>query len=272
MLGEIAVKQGNYKTAWEHQKMSDDLLYAKFTADRIQAAAETDARFEVLEQSKRVAVLEQQHQINRLRLLALALCLLLLIGVGCAFYIRQRQHRKILAQRNELLEQEKQLAELRAHLKAQELEQSQQELRQTKGELEEAEALLAFKNQLINTLELRLRRHDTPETETVAPVAVLEGAPFHEMRILTKDDWRYFQERFSVQFPDFLKRLRDYHPALTPAETRLILLIKIGFDTPQIAGMLGIADSSVWRSRNRLVKSMGLDSAKNLDEYIRQLL
>lgn len=267
MLGEIALRQGDYLSAWEHQKMSADLLNAKFTTDRINAAAETDARYEVLEQSKRVAVLEKQQQINGLRLLALALCLLFLAGVGCTLYIRHRQHRQILAQRNELLEQEKQLAELRAHLKEQELTQSQQELLQTKDNLEEAEAMLDFKNQLIDLLELRLRQHDAPLGDDALSV-IAQEVPFSEMRILTKEDWRYFQEKFSIQFPDFLARLHDCYPAITPAETRLILLIKIGFDTRQIAGMLGIADGSVWRSRNRLVKRLELESARELDTYI----
>lgn len=267
MLGDMSARKGDYPTAWEHQKISAGLLYAKFTTDRIQAAAETDARYEVLEQSKRVAVLEKEHRINRLRLLILTLCLLLLLGVGCAFYIRQLQHRKILAQRNELLEQEKQLAELRAHFKEQELAQSQQTLQQTKGELDEAEALLDFKNQLIATLKLRLEERGT-FNDGIASAAQAQEVSFSEMRILTKEDWLYFQEKFSIQFPDFLSRLQSRHPLLTPAEIRLILLLKIGFDTRQIAGMLGIADNSVWRGRHRLVKSLGLSTAKGLNDYI----
>jgi tetratricopeptide (TPR) repeat protein/DNA-binding CsgD family transcriptional regulator len=262
-LGEVAAQKGDYQRAWDYQKISAELLKAKFTTDRINAAAETDARYEVLEQSKRVAVLEKEHQINRLRLLALALCLILLSGTGIAFYLRQRQNRKILVQRNHLLEQEKQIAKMRAHLKEQELEQSQQELLQTKDELEEAEALLNFKNQLIKTLELRLKQPHLPEDNETS---------FNEMRLLTKKDWILFQEKFSSQFPDFLQHLQNRYPALTPAETRLILLIKIGFDTRQIATMLGIADNSVWRSRHRLIKRMGLSSAKSLDDHIMQAM
>jgi tetratricopeptide (TPR) repeat protein len=270
MLGEIAAKQGDYKTAWEHQTMSAELLNAKFTTDRINAAAETDARYEALEHSRRVAVLEKDRQVNRLRLLLLTFCLFSLASVSAAFYIRQRQHRKILAQRNGLLEQEKQLAELRAHIKEQELAQSQQELQLTKGELEEAEALLDFKNQLIAMLKLRLKERDTLNGSIVSTAQPKEVS-FSEMRILTKEDWLYFQEKFSIQFPDFLRRLQDRHSSLTPAEIRLILLIKIGFDTRQIAGMLGIAANSVWRSRHRLVKSMGLSTAKDLDDCIRHI-
>ncbi|MBC6993122.1 hypothetical protein QWY85_00660 [Neolewinella lacunae] len=279
MLGEIAQQQGNYKKAWEHQKTCDELLKAKFTSDRINAAAETDARYEALVQSKRVTELENQHHIHRLRLIALMLCIFLLIGTGISFYLRHKQHRRMLAQHNELLKQEKQLVELRAQLKEEELAQSQEALLQTKDELLEAESLLNFKNQLINTLELRLLRYDKskdaspiPAHPVKAPFPEAQEAPFSEMRILTKEEWRYFQEKFSAQFPNFLQHLQSCHPALTPAEKRLIILIKIGFDTPQIAGMLGIADSSVWRSRNRLVKSLNLDSAKNLDHYIRQSL
>ncbi len=200
--------------------------------------------------------------------MALTLCLLLVVGIGFALYIRQRQHRKILAQRNVLLEQEKQLAELRTNLKEQELEQSQVELRHTKDELQEAAALLRLKNQLIEALELSLLQHAHPEAADDSSSVQMPAEQFSAMRILTKDDWKVFLEKFSEQFPDFMPRLQTHFPKLTAAEMRLFLLIKIGFETRQISEMLGISANSIWRSRHRLVKSLGIDSAKELDNYI----
>ena len=268
LLGEIAAERGDYQSAWEHQKTSTNLYRAKFTSDRIRAAAETDAQFEAVEQSKRVSELEKESLHNLLQLLRLALCLLLLLGIGFAIYIRQRQQRKILAQRNELLGQEKQLAELRTHLKEQELEQSQVELRHTKDELQEAAALLRLKNQLIEALELSLLQHAHPEVADDSSSVQIPTEQFSAMRILTKDDWKVFLEKFSEQFPDFMPRLQTHFPQLTAAEIRLFLLIKIGFETRQISEMLGISANSIWRSRHRLVKSLGIDSAKELDNYI----
>lgn len=267
LLGEIAAERRDYLSAWEHQKTSTNLYRAKFTSDRIRAAAETDARFEAQEQSKRVAVLEKEHQINRLQIWLLVLLLTLLAGAATAFYYRQRRRQKILHQQNQLLKQEKQLAELRTHLKTQELEHSQVELRQKKDELQEAAALLNLKNQLIETLELRLLQH-APSDDAASSSAQTPAEQFSAMRILTKDDWKVFLEKFSEQFPDFMTRLQSRFPKLTAAEIRLLLLIKIGFESRQISEMLGISANSVWRSRQRLVKSLGLDTAKDLDEYI----
>ena len=265
-LGEVAAQKGDYQRAWDYQKTSTELLKAKFTTDRINAAAETDARYEALEQSKRVVVLEKEHQINRFKILLLVLLLTLLVSAATAFYYRQHRRQKILQQQNQLLQQEKQLAELRAHLKTQELEHSQVELQQTKDELNEAAASLDFKNQLIEILELRLQQHDP--TEASNPLSAQHATKqFSAMRILTKEDWQIFLEKFSAQFPDFLVRLKNQYPHLSTAEIRLFLLIKIGFETPHIAEMLGISANSVWRSRHRLVKSLGLDSAKDLDTY-----
>ena len=266
-LGEIAAQKGDYQRAWDYQKTSAELLKAKFTTDRINAAAETDARYEALEQSKRVVVLEKERQINRFKMMLLALLLNLLVGTATAFYYFQRRRQKILQNQNQLLKQEKQLAELHAHFKAQELEVSQVELRQTKDELQEAAILLNLKNQLIETLELRLQQHPALQQ----PNALENGKAadqFGEMRILTKDDWEVFLEKFSSQFPAFLVKLQSQFPELTSAEIRLLLLIKIGFNTQQIAEMLGIAANSIWRSRHRLVKSLGLDTARQLDAFI----
>ncbi|HRJ13886.1 MAG TPA: hypothetical protein PLI34_02770 [Saprospiraceae bacterium] len=270
MLGEVAARRGDYQSAWEHQKTSTHLLRAKFTADRIMAAAETDARYDALEQSKRVAVLEKEHQLNRQKIWLLLALLTLLISVAVALHHRERRRQKMLHQQKQLIEQEKLLAELRAQLKEQELEQSQVELQQTKDELDEAAALLELKNQLIETLELRWQKHLTSEDTDIDADKISEGT-FSEMRILTKEDWSLFLEKFSEQFPHFLQRIQHLHPDLTAAETRLLLLLKIGFDTRQMAGMLGIADNSIWRSRHRLVKKLGLDSAKELGGYISSL-
>jgi hypothetical protein len=266
MLGEVAAGQNDFQSAWEHQKTSSDLYRAKFTADRIRAAAETDARYEALEQSKRLVVLEKEHQISRLKILLLALLLTLLTVATLAFYYRQRRRQKILLQQNLLLEQEKQLADFRAHLKSQELEHSKVELKQTKDVLTKTTALLDFKNQLIESLELRLKQNATPTAEDLSAMQTATEE-FSTMRILTKKDWGIFQEKFSAQFPNFLLRLNAQFPHLTSAEIRLFLLIKIGFDTRQISEMLGISSNSVWRSRHRLVKSLGLDTAKDLDSY-----
>lgn len=270
MLGEVAARRGDYQSAWEHQKTSAHLLRAKFTTDRIMAAAETDARYDALEQSKRVAVLEKEHQLNRQKIWLLLALLALLTSATVALHNRQRRRQKILQQQKQLIEQEKLLAELRAQLKEQELEQSQIELQQTKDELDEAAALLDLKNQLIETLELRWQHHLSSENTGIEADQIAEGT-FSEMRILTKEDWSLFLEKFSEQFPHFLQRIQHLHPDLTAAETRLLLLLKIGFDTRQMAAMLGIADNSIWRSRHRLVKKLGLDSAKELDGYIGSL-
>lgn len=270
MLGELSAQRNDYHSAWEHQKTSTNLLRAKFTADRILAAAETDARYEALQHSKRVAVLEKEHQVNRQKTWLLVLLMALFTSVALALHHRQFRRQKILHQQKQLIEQEKLLAELRAQLSEQKLEQSQLELMQTKNELGETAALLELKNQLIETLELRLKHHISPGK----PDSLSNPKPeenFSEMRILTKEDWGVFLEKFSLQFPHFLQRLHLLHPTLSAAETRLILLIKIGFDTRQITGMLGIADNSVWRSRHRLVKKLGLVSAKELDGYISDL-
>ena len=268
LLGEIAAEQGDYQSAWEHQKTSTNLYLAKFTTDRIMAAAETDARYEALEQSKRVAVLEKEHQLNRQKIWLLLALLALLISAALALHYRQRRRQKILQQQKQLIEQEKLLAELRAHLKEQELEQSQVELRQTKDELQEAAALLRLKNQLIEALELSLLQHAPPEAADDFSSVQMPAEQFSAMRILTKDDWKVFLEKFSEQFPDFMPRLQTHFPQLTAAEIRLFLLIKIGFETRQISEMLGISANSIWRSRHRLVKSLGIDSAKELDNYI----
>jgi len=116
--------------------------------------------------------------------------------------------------------------------------------------------LLAFKNQLIEELELRL-------------TGLTAGSELRRMKILTESDWIRFRARFDAQMPGFLHKLMIRFPSLTAAEIRLFLLLKLNFDTLEISEALGISKESVWRSRNRLRKKLAIPDLEDLSAFVR---
>jgi len=56
----------------------------------------------------------------------------------------------------------------------------------------------------------------------------------------------------------------------SPAETRLFLLIKLGFETREIAAVLGISIESIWKARYRMRKKIDLKEMGDLDGFVQR--
>lgn len=83
-----------------------------------------------------------------------------------------------------------------------------------------------------------------------------------------KDLWQSFNLRFTEVNVDFYKRLRLQHDSLTPTEEKHCALIKLKFDSKEMARLLNISVSSVHISRHRIRKKMGLERGDDLSNYI----
>lgn len=267
LLSEVYSKQGRFEAALKAAQESQRLHKIKFTNDKVKAVADVEARYEMAQKEHRIAVLEQEHQATRLRMLVGMLALLLAVGALVGLYSRQRGRRLILEQQNQILGQEKELVLAREQLQAQALEHSQQQLEATQTMLDSTARSLKLKNELIEVLHMKLSEKQESAKTVQHP---LEKNPsFRSMKILTEDDWDIFRQRYEESYPGFLAELKGKKPNLTPAETRLFLLLKLNFENKEIADTLGISQQSVWRSRHRLSKKLGLTETSDLDSFIK---
>lgn len=271
-LSEIYALQRQYPQAYEEAKKSLELFRRFYQIERATAVSDFEVRYQTAEKQHQITRMEARHRIAQQRNLIIALGLLLLIGLLTTLTLRQRslkrmleQDKKLLEANHTLLEQEKALAEAQAQLKAQELERSQHALLQTQSELDRTTHLLVFKDQFIEALQLRLSEQASKAAEQVGKKPSLTG-----IKILTELDWIQFQKRFDDSFPGFLKNLKTTMPQLTSAEVRLFLLTRMGFSAAEISDALGISKDSVWRSRHRLSKKLGLTETGSLDEFVQQ--
>ena len=70
--------------------------------------------------------------------------------------------------------------------------------------------------------------------------------------ILTEEDWQSFRAIFEKAHPGFIAAQKGQFPDLTPAETRLLVLEKLGLNTSEMANMLGVNRNTVNQTRLRL--------------------
>jgi DNA-binding CsgD family transcriptional regulator len=92
--------------------------------------------------------------------------------------------------------------------------------------------------------------------------------PSLNMPIFNKEDWADFQQQYETVFPNYIARLNQSFPDLTPSEMRLFMLLKIMSDMGEVSDVLGISVSSVYQSRYRLRKKLGLEEQDDLLDFI----
>jgi DNA-binding CsgD family transcriptional regulator len=143
-----------------------------------------------------------------------------------------------------------------------ELENKEQELKMAKLELSEFALGIANKNQELELMQMQINNNTATPSEALANELV-------QASILTDDDWDKFKNLFNKVHIGFLARLKDNLPELTPAETRYIVLAKLGFDNKTMANTMGISTASVRVLWHRLKKKININEELSVDEWIR---
>jgi AraC family chitin signaling transcriptional activator len=81
-------------------------------------------------------------------------------------------------------------------------------------------------------------------------------------------DWKLFEEAFNNVDKDFMKKIKNLHPSITPNDLRLCAYLRLNLSSKEIAPLLNISHKSVEVKRYRLRKKMGLGHDQSLSNYI----
>ena len=140
-------------------------------------------------------------------------------------------------------------------LQQQQRKQAEAELTHAQTQLTQYLANLDEKNDLIEQITRELvtvRQESTePDSNRNAQISALVNSV-----ILTDKDWMHFRQLFEQAYPPFFTMLQQVDPPLTPAEFRLLALLKLAIPTKQMAYMLGVSVDSIHKSRYRLRKKI----------------
>jgi len=117
------------------------------------------------------------------------------------------------------------------------------------------------KNEILNTIKNELANFK--EDKSIKPVIKLINKNLNN-----NDDWETFQEAFNNADRDFLQKIKQLHPILTPNDLRLCAYLRMNLSSKEIAPLLNISSRSVEIKRYRLRKKMELLHEESLVEYI----
>lgn len=89
-----------------------------------------------------------------------------------------------------------------------------------------------------------------------------------DTNIESDDALKRFEEQFNLVHNNFMKRIREKHPALNTSEIKMCAYVKMGLSSKEIAPLLHISVRGAETLRYRLRKKMELEREDSLTEYL----
>ncbi len=178
----------------------------------------------------------------------------------------QEEQRKIFTEREnqlqiESLKAEKEVIRLRNEKLHFERIQKDKELANTTMQIvQKSKTLIAIRNEL-QKLSRELGKHAASGLLNTVIKKINRS-------IDTEKQWEVFENHFENVHEDFLKRLKENHPKLSPRELKLCAYLRLNISSKEIANLMNISVRGVEISRYRLRKKLNLEHDQNLTDFI----
>lgn len=146
-------------------------------------------------------------------------------------------------------------------------EKLEAEIRHKNQELASVTLHIVQKSEILNTIKNaleRLRQKAVPELSS----EIGQILKMLERDARTDDDWEHFSQHFDKVHIDFLQRLGEHFPDLSPNDFKLCVYLRLNLSSKEIATLMNISLRGVESSRYRLRKRLGLDTEANLTEFL----
>jgi AraC family transcriptional regulator, chitin signaling transcriptional activator len=199
----------------------------------------------------------------------LALFIYFVLICFLAYYINKAYSKYYSKQKQKLIDENNLLLEIK------ELE-SEQQLMKLRNEQLSIDVDLKNKELAVSTMSLikkdellALIKNDLNKTSEEEGNRSLKSLINNINKSISVDNsWNVFKEAFDTADKDFLKKMKQAHPSLTPNDLRLCAYLRLNLSSKEIAPLLNISVRSVEIKRYRLRKKMNLSHEKGLVEYI----
>lgn len=177
-------------------------------------------------------------------------------------HYHQKEYEKIIAENNLLLElkeleNEQEIMKIKNEQLTEVVDKKNKELAVSNMNLiKKTELLNIIKEDLKNSVDSGTNRNIKSVISTI------------NKNVKEEDTWNIFKEAFDNVDNDFLKKVKQTHPALTPNDLRLCAYLRLNLSSKEIAPLLNISVRSVEIKRYRLRKKMDLPHETGLVEHI----
>lgn len=144
----------------------------------------------------------------------------------------------------------------------------QAEIQHNNQQLASATMHLVQKNEMLVKMKEELQQLEKELNETSSRKRVRSLVRMLNEEEQLDRDWEQFAYHFDQVHSDFLKRLGEAYPQLTPKDHRLCAYLRMNLSTKEIAPLMNISVRGVEISRYRLRKKLDLDHDENLNEFM----
>lgn len=174
----------------------------------------------------------------------------------------EKRHERIIAENNILLElkeleNEQQIMKIKNEQLAQDVDKKNKELAVTNMNL-------IKKTELLNIIKADLKN----STDSSTNRSIKSVISTINKNVKEENTWNIFKEAFDSADNNFLKKVKENHPTLTPNDLRLCAYLRLNLSSKEIAPLLNISVRSIEIKRYRLRKKMNLPHETGLVEYL----
>lgn len=255
-------------------ELSRQMYINIYNEDSKNQAALLNVLYDINQKDAQIADMARQKRTAAVLYFASAIVAVLLIILSFVFIKNQRQ--RIINERN-MREKESALLSAKQQLMEVELKNKKLQEEQLKKEVESKAREISLhtlqaieKNQLLEEMKKALseiiRNDSRSYKRELRQLLNKINQSFHK-----EVHWDDFRRIFEEINQDFFHQLQRINPDLSATDLRLVSLIKLNMNTPDIAALLGISADSLRVSRYRLRKKLGLEQGKSLTAFLQAI-
>lgn len=255
-------------------ELSRQMYINIYNEDSKNQAALLNVLYDINQKDAQIADMARQKRTAAVLYFASAIVAVLLIILSFVFIKNQRQRiineRNIREKESALLSAKQQLMEVELKNKKLQEEQLKKEVESKAREISLHTLQAIEKNQLLEEMKKALseiiRNDSRSYKRELRQLLNKINQSFHK-----EVHWDDFRRIFEEINQDFFHQLQRINPDLSATDLRLVSLIKLNMNTPDIAALLGISADSLRVSRYRLRKKLGLEQGKSLTAFLQSI-
>ncbi len=273
-MGECFMALGRPDSGYHYLEKSRDLVQEIYTSDNQRQIALLQTLYAVEQKNAEIAQLNAGRKVDHIALIAVIIVALLLGLLGYAVNSRQklkiRNEQALNEQQHRIHEAEKELMASDLRMKKMEEDTLKQELDIRSKELSSHILHLVQKNEVMEEIRTGLQEiiKDDRRDQKKQLRQLLNKI---QVSVAQEDYWNEFRLIFDKVHASFFASLNRHSPDLTPAEIRLLALVKMNLASADMARLLGVTPDSLRVMRYRVKKKMRLGVDDSLQQFIDQL-
>lgn len=264
----------HYDSAYYYNELSRGLVEDIYSTSNNRQIALLETVYEVDMKNNQIAQLALDKKITVISTIAGIAIIALLTGLSIVVISRQRlkisKEKAINIQNTQIYEKNNELMQVELRNKQLEEEKLKSTLEMRSKELSAHTLHLIQKNQLLEELRSRLNEIITDEKRDQRK-QLKQLAQKINLNFNHDAYWDDFRAIFDQVHQTFFTNLKQHSDHFTPAELRMVALLRMNLNSADMATLLGISQDSLRVSRYRLRKKLNLQEGESLTAFIQGL-